>query len=73
MVKDAEANAAADKEKLETIELRNNADSMISSTENLRSMEVKFLKKIKKRLKNLEELKKALKDEKISNKDLKEN
>ena len=33
MVKDAEANAAADKEKLETIELRNNADSMISSTE----------------------------------------
>ena len=33
MVKDAEANADADKKKLETIEARNNADSIIHSTE----------------------------------------
>ena len=74
MVKDAEANAAADKEKLETIELRNNADSMISSTEkNLKEHGSKVPKEDKEKIeKSLEELKKALKDEKISNKDLKE-
>ena len=33
MVKDAEVNAESDKKKLETIEARNNADSIISSTE----------------------------------------
>ena len=33
MVKDAEANADADKKKLEAIETRNNADSIIHSTE----------------------------------------
>ena len=74
MVKDAEANAAADKDKLETIELRNNADSMISSTEkNLKEHGSKVTKDDKEKIeKSLEELKKSVKDDKISNKDLKE-
>ena len=33
MVKDAEANADSDKKKLEEIEARNNADSIVHSTE----------------------------------------
>ena len=52
MVKDAEANADADK-KLETIEARNNADSIIHSTEkSLKEHGSKIQKKIKKKLKN---------------------
>ena len=33
MVKDAEANKEADKKKIETIDVRNQADSLIHSTE----------------------------------------
>ena len=74
MVKDAESNAAADKEKLETIELRNSADAMISSTEkNMKEHGAKIPKEDKDKIeKSLEELKKSLKDEKASNKNLKE-
>ena len=50
MVKDAEANADSDKKKLEEIEARNNADSIVHSTEKvLKNMELKFQKKIKRK------------------------
>ena len=50
MVKDAEANADADKKKLEAIETRNNADSIIHSTEKVsRNMDQKSPKKTKKK------------------------
>ena len=74
MVKDAEANAASDKEKLETIELKNNADSMILSTEkNLKEHGSKIPKEDKIKIeKSLDDLKKTLENEKTDNKILKE-
>ena len=74
MVKDAEANAEADKEKLEKIEVRNSADSMITSTEkNLKEHGSKIPKEDKEKIeKSLEELKEALKDEKADNKLIKD-
>ncbi len=74
MVKDAEVNAESDKKKLETIEARNNADSIISSTEkNLKEHGQKIAKDDKVKIeKSLEELKNSLKDEKLDAKILKE-
>ena len=74
MVKDAEANAEADKEKLEKIEVRNSADSMITSTEkNLKEHGSKIPKEDKEKIeKSLEDLKEALKDEKADNKLIKD-
>ncbi len=74
MVKDAEANADADKKKLETIEARNNADSIIHSTEkSLKEHGSKIPKEDKEKIeKSLEALKETLKDEKIDTKVLKE-
>ena len=66
MVKDAEANAETDKKKLEGIEARNNADSIIHSTEkSLKDHGEKIPKEDKDKIeKSLEELKSLLKDEK---------
>ncbi|MDC3090949.1 molecular chaperone DnaK [Rickettsiales bacterium] len=74
MVKDAEANAEADKQKLESIEARNNADSIVVSTEkNLKDHGEKLPKEDKEKIeKSLEELKKLLEDEKADVKILKE-
>ncbi len=74
MVKDAEANADADKKKLETIEARNNADSIIHSTEkSLKEHGSKIPKEDKEKIeKSLETLKEVLKDEKVDTKILKE-
>ncbi len=74
MVKDAEANADADKKKLETIEARNNADSIIHSTEkSLKEHGSKIPKEDKGKIeKSLETLKETLKDEKVDTKVLKE-
>jgi len=74
MVKDAEANADADKKKLETIEARNNADSIIHSTEkSLKEHGSKIPKEDKEKIeKSLETLKETLKDEKADTKVLKE-
>ena len=74
MVKDAEANADADKKKLETIEARNNADSIIHSTEkSLKEHGSKIPKEDKEKIeKSLETLKETLKDEKVDTKVLKE-
>ena len=74
MVKDAEANAEADKQKLESIEARNNADSIVASTEkNLKDHGGKLPKEDKEKIeKSLEELKKLLEDEKADVKILKE-
>merc|ERR1712146_806902 len=74
MVKDAEANADADKKKLETIEARNNADSIIHSTEkSLKEHGSKIPKEDKEKIeKSLETLKKTLEDEKVDTKVLKE-
>ncbi len=74
MVKDAEANADADKKKLETIEARNNADSIIHSTEkSLKEHGSKIPKEDKEKIeKSLETLKETLKDEKVDIKVLKE-
>ncbi len=74
MVKDAEANADADKKKLETIEARNNADSIIHSTEkSLKEHGSKIPKEDKEKIeKSLETLKETLKDEKVDTKLLKE-
>ena len=48
MVKDAEANKESDKKKREAVDARNQADTIIHTTEkNLKSMEVKFLILIK--------------------------
>ena len=74
MVKDAEANADADKKKIESIEAKNNADSIISSTEkSLKEHGSKVPKADKDKIeKSLEELKKVLSDEKSEVKTLKE-
>ena len=74
MVKDAEANAEADKEKLEAIEARNNADSIVTSTEkSLKEHGSKLGKDDKTNIeKALEELKSSLKDEKADTKSLKD-
>merc|ERR1711991_1018488 len=65
MVKDAEANAEADKKKIEGIEARNNADSIIHSTEkSLKEHGSKIPKEDKEKIeKSLEELNNLLKDE----------
>ena len=67
MVKDAEANAESDKKKLEVIEARNNADSIVHSTEkSLKDHGDKIPKEDKDKIeKSLEELKTLLKDEKV--------
>ncbi len=74
MVKDAEANADADKQKIEGIEARNNADSIIVSTEkNLKEHGSKLPKEDKTKIeKSIEELKKCLENEKVEAKTLKE-
>ena len=74
MVKDAEANAESDKKKLEAIEARNNADSIIHSTEkSLKDHGDKVPKEDKVKIeKSLEELKNLLKDEKAETTALKE-
>ena len=69
---DAEANADADKKKLEAIETRN-ADSIIHSTERVsRNMDQKSPKRQRKNRKVLESLKETFKDEKADIKILKE-
>ena len=74
MVKDAEANAESDKKKLEAIEARNNADSIVHSTEkSLKDHGNKVPKEDKDKIeKSLEELKNLLKDEKAETASLKE-
>jgi molecular chaperone DnaK len=74
MVKDAEANADSDKKKLEEIEARNNADSIVHSTEkSLKEHGSKVSKEDKEKIeKSLEELKEALKNEKTDPAELKE-
>ena len=74
MVKDAEANAESDKKKLEAIEARNNADSIVHSTEkSLKDHGNKVPKEDKDKIeKSLEELKNLLKDEKTETAALKE-
>ena len=74
MVKDAEANADADKKKIELIEARNNADSIILSTEkSLKEHGTKIPKEDKDKIeKSMESLKELLKDEKAESKSLKE-
>ena len=74
MVKDAEANADSDKKKLEEIEARNNADSIVHSTEkSLKDHGAKIPKEDKEKIeKSMEELKTALKDEKTEVSVLKE-
>ena len=74
MVKDAEANADSDKKKLEAIEARNNADSIVHSTEkSLKEHGTKIPKEDKEKIeKSLEGLKQVLKDEKSETSVLKE-
>ena len=74
MVKDAEANADSDKKKLEEIEARNNADSIVHSTEkSLKEHGAKVPKEDKEKIeKSLEDLKGALKNEKTDSVELKE-
>ncbi len=74
MVKDAEANADADKKKIELIEARNNADSIIQSTEkSLKEHGTKIPKEDKEKIeKSMDNLKEILKDEKAEAKSLKE-
>ena len=74
MVKDAEENAETDKQKLESIEARNNADSIVVSTEkNLKEHGNKLPKEDKEKIeKSLQEVKKLLEDEKTDAKILKE-
>ena len=74
MVKDAEANADSDKKKLEEIQARNNADSIVHSTEkSLKEHGTKIPKEDKEKIeKSLEELKEVLKDEKADVSSLKE-
>ena len=74
MVKDAEANADSDKKKLEAIEARNNADSIVHSTEkSLKDHGSKIPKEDKEKIeKSLEGLKEVLKDEKSETSVLKE-
>ena len=74
MVKDAEANADADKKKIELIEARNNADSIVQSTEkSLKEHGTKIPKEDKEKIeKSMDNLKETLKDEKADAKSLKE-
>jgi len=74
MVKDAEANADSDKKKLETIEARNNADSIVHSTEkSIKEHGSKIPKEDKEKIeKSLEGLKEVLKDEKSETSVIKE-
>ena len=74
MVKDAEANADEDKKKIEAIEARNNADSLVASTEKtLKEHGSKVPKEDKEKIESsLEDLKNALKDDKTDAKVLKE-
>ena len=74
MVKDAEANAESDKKKIEAIEARNNADSIVNSTEkSLKEHGSKIPKEDKEKIeKSLETLKNLLKDEKAEVAALKE-
>ncbi len=74
MVKDAEANADADKKKLEAIEARNNADSIVHSTEkSLKEHGAKVPKEDKEKIeKSLETLKEILKNEKSETSAIKE-
>ena len=74
MVKDAEANADADKKKIEAIEAKNNADSIVHSTEkSLKEHGSKVPKEDKDKIeKSLEKLKATLADGKSETKSLKE-
>ena len=74
MVKDAEANADSDKKKIEAIEARNNADSIVHSTEkSVKEHGSKIPKEDKEKIeKSLEGLKQVYKDEKVDVKILKE-
>ncbi len=74
MVKDAEANADADKKKIEAIEAKNNADSIIHSTEkSLKEHGSKVPKEDKDKIeKSLEKLKATFADDKAETKALKE-
>ena len=74
MVKDAEANADSDKKKIEAIEARNNADSIVHSTEkSLKEHGTKIPKEDKEKIeKSLEALKEVLKDEKSETSVIKE-
>ena len=74
MVKDAEANADSDKKKIEAIEARNNADSIVHSTEkSVKEHGSKIPKEDKEKIeKSLEGLKEVLKDEKSETSIIKE-
>jgi len=74
MVKDAEANADVDKKKIEAIEARNNADSIVNGTEkSLKEHGSKIPKEDKDKIeKSLDDLKNLLKDEKTEVKALKD-
>jgi molecular chaperone DnaK len=74
MVKDAEANADADKKKIEAIEARNNADSIVHSTEkSLKEYGEKISKEDKEKIeKSLDSLKETLKNDKSEPSELKE-
>jgi len=74
MVKDAEANADSDKKKIEAIEARNNADSIVHSTEkSVKEHGSKIPKEDKEKIeKSLEALKEVLKDEKSETSVIKE-
>ena len=74
MVKDAEANADSDKKKIEAIEARNNADSIVHSTEkSVKEHGSKIPKEDKEKIeKSLEALKEVLKDEKSETSIIKE-
>ena len=74
MVKDAEANAESDKKKLEAIEAKNNADSIVHSTEkSMKEHGDKVPKEDKEKIeKSLDDLKNLLKDEKADPSKLKE-
>jgi len=74
MVKDAEANADSDKKKIEAIEARNNADSIVHSTEkSLKEHGSKIPKEDKEKIEaSLKALQETLKDEKAESSKLKE-
>ena len=74
MVKDAEANADSDKKKIEAIEARNNADTIVHSTEkSVKEHGSKIPKEDKEKIeKSLEALKEVLKDEKSETSVIKE-
>ena len=74
MVKDAEANADSDKKKIEAIEARNNADSIVHSTEkSLKEHGSKIPKEDKEKIEvSLKALQETLKNEKAESSKLKE-